>query len=89
MIISGRIITDGHSVELIIFNSPSEVVDSDERQLMVAEIDRYSQGVISRETRILALKSEVNDLLIESGQVARYKVDSKSSDSSNEMPLNE
>ena len=89
LIISGRILTDGHSVELIIFNSPSEVVDNDERQLMVAEIDRYSQGVISRETRILALKSEVNDLLVESGQEVRYKVDSKSSDSSNEMPLNE
>lgn len=87
LIISGRILADGHSVELIIFNSPSELVDGDERQLMVAEIDRYSQGVISRESRILALKSEVNDLLAESGQVTRYKVDSKSSDGSNEIPL--
>ncbi|HBO57759.1 MAG TPA: hypothetical protein DD622_04905 [Opitutae bacterium] len=89
LIISGRILADGHSVELIIFNSPSEIVDSDERQLMVAEIDRYSQGVISRESRILALKSEVNDLLAESGQVTRYKVDSKSSDRDNEVPLDD
>lgn len=89
LIISGRILADGHSVELIIFNSPSEIVDSDERQLMVAEIDRYSQGVISRESRILALKSEVNDLLAESGQVTRYKVDSKSSDRGNEVPLDD
>ena len=56
---------------------------------MVAEIDRYSQGVISRESRILALKSEVNDLLAESGQETRYKVDSKSSDKSNEIPLDD
>ena len=89
LIISGRILADGHSAELIIFNSPCELVDSDERQLMVAELDRYSQGVISRESRILDLKKEVNDLLVESGQVSRYKVDSKSNDSNNEMSLND
>ncbi|MFN8624158.1 MAG: PAS domain S-box protein, partial [Chloroflexota bacterium] len=36
------------------------------------ELRRWQAGTIGREERILALKSEVNDLLIESGRAPRY-----------------
>ncbi|MGB0263604.1 MAG: hypothetical protein ACPGCT_02200 [Opitutales bacterium] len=76
--ISGRKYVDSEGAELVLFNLPNSAEELSERQEILNELERYSKGLLRRETRILELKREVNQLLTGAGQTVRYQVDSVS-----------
>ena len=43
--------------------------------------ERFKKGIVRREGRVLELKGEVNQLLRQAGEPARYRVDSRTDDS--------
>lgn len=75
--ISGRKYVDREGAELVLFNLPNSAEELSERQEILNELERYSKGMLRRETRILELKTEVNQLLTGAGQAVRYRVDSE------------
>lgn len=63
----------------------------DKEELMEMEnarkdLDRFRRGMYRRESRILELKEEVNELLIASGQEGRYRVDRTMDDTRTPIP---
>ncbi|MGJ8652456.1 MAG: hypothetical protein ACSHX8_04225 [Opitutaceae bacterium] len=80
LLVSAYYIEDSNYVEAAFFrthvmNDPKTNVDE-----MAEELGRIRRGMIGREERVLALKSEVNELLKELDQPARYQVDKRSDD---------
>ena len=72
---------DTHMVEASFFVAPFSA-DKDLEQVDVArkDLDRFRRGMYRRETRILELKEEINEILKESGREPRYKFDQKTQD---------
>ena len=72
---------DTHMVEAAFLVAPFSADDHLE-QVDVArkDLDRFRRGMYRRETRILELKEEINEILKESGREPRYKFDQKTQD---------
>lgn len=67
---------DVHMVEAAFFISPTQ--DRKEMERMEnarKDLDRFRRGMYRRETRILELKEEVNEVLRENGKPGRYRTD--------------
>lgn len=72
---------DSHMVEAAFFVSPLSGREEVEKvDIARQDLDRFRRGMYRRETRILELKEEVNDILKEAGQEPRYRFDRKTQD---------
>lgn len=70
-----------HMVEAAFFASPREGSnDIEEVDIALKDLDRFRRGMYRRETRILELKEEVNEILKAAGKEARYRFDQKTED---------
>jgi hypothetical protein len=68
-----------HMVEASIFFVPtSDREEIEEVERAKKDLDRFRKGLYRRESRVLELKEEVNDLLRQSGRPARYQIDRSS-----------
>jgi hypothetical protein len=82
-IITTNYLPQAHMVEAsIFFARTSEREELEEVERAKKDLDRFCRGLYRRESRILELKEEINNLLRESGKLARYRVD-RSSDHTN------
>lgn len=81
-LISGIYYPDDHMVEAAFLvppiNNAERVSDLENAQ---KDLDRFRKGMFRRETRILELKEEVNQISKEAGLPARYQTDHSSNDS--------
>lgn len=70
-----------HMVEAAFFYSPCVGGDNVEQvDIARKDLDRFRRGIYRRETRILELKEEVNEILKAAGRKPRYKFDQKTQD---------
>lgn len=77
---------DTHMVEAALFVSPSAGGDNVEQvDIARGDLDRFRRGMYRRETRILELKEEVNEILKAAGREPRYKFDQKTQDTPNPL----
>lgn len=73
---------EAHMVEAAFFVSPlNRGEDVEQVDIARKDLDRFRRGMYRRETRILELKEEVNEILKNSGREPRYKFDQKTEDS--------
>jgi len=77
---SGIYLKEKRMIELALSHLPADGTMSRELEQMQGDLERFRQGMLRRESRILELKGEVNNLLTDSGASARYKVDDKTTD---------
>ncbi|WPJ95772.1 hypothetical protein SH580_20335 [Coraliomargarita algicola] len=86
-LISGQYFPKEHIVEAAFFVPPvknaERVADLEAAQ---KDLDRFRKGMFRRETRILELKEEVNNVCREAGFPMRYQTDNSSDDSKLELP---
>lgn len=84
---------DKHMVEAAFFANPdAPVEDSEEVDVSSKDLDRFRRGMYRRETRIIELKEEINEILKESGKEPRYGFDHRTKTSnfpSSKYPDNE
>lgn len=67
-----------HMVEAALFASPFKEGDNlEQMDIARKDLDRFRRGMYRRETRILELKEEVNEVLKAAGGQPRYKFDQK------------
>ncbi|PXA03951.1 hypothetical protein DDZ13_09950 [Coraliomargarita sinensis] len=79
--VSARYYRDAHMVEMAILVSPSvDREDLEDVDIARKDLDRFRRGMYRRETRILELKEEVNQILKDSGQEPRYRFDQNTED---------
>ena len=71
---------DQHMVEAAFFLNPSLATEGDEEDVTTKDLDRFRRGMYRRETRIIELKEEVNEILKGFGKKPRYGFDQKSKD---------
>jgi hypothetical protein len=65
-------------VEAAFFLNPSPAVQGGEEvDVTSKDLDRFRRGMYRRETRIIELKEEVNEILKEVGKKPRYGFDQK------------
>ena len=70
-----------HMVEAAFFVYPSSSTQDDEEvDITSKDLDRFRRGMYRRETRIIELKEEVNEILKEAGKEPRYGFDRKLED---------
>lgn len=70
-----------HMVEATFFVSPAQGrEDYEEAHIANRELDRFRRGMYRRETRILELKEEVNEILMSRGREARYRFNHRAED---------
>jgi hypothetical protein len=50
-------------------------VDITERQRAIEELTRFNRAAVNRETRMVELKKEINDLCARVGEAARYSLE--------------
>ena len=81
VLISGRYMPHLHLIEAAFFRLPRKAADLGEYERVMDDLERFKKGIVRREGRVLELKGEVNQLLREAGQPARYRVDSTTDDS--------
>ena len=81
LLISGRYIPHLHLIEAAFFRLPRQAAELGEYERVMDDLERFKKGIVRREGRVLELKGEVNQLLREVGQPARYRVDSMTDDS--------
>lgn len=77
---SGVYLPEEHAVEMVLICQPDSFTRLAELQETMDDLERFRKGMMRREKRILDLKSEVNELLVEAKQAPRYAIDSKTSD---------
>ena len=69
---------DQHMVEAAFLPSPEATVeDAEDVDITSKDLDRFRRGMYRRETRIIELKEEINDILKEAGKEPRYGFDLK------------
>ena len=81
LLISGRYMPHVHLIEAAFFRLPRKAADLGEYERVMDDLERFKKGIVRREGRVLELKGEVNQLLRETGQSPRYRVDSTTDDS--------
>jgi len=70
-----------HMAEVAFFALPREGgKDVEEVDIALQDLDRFRRGMYRRETRILELKEEVNEILKAAGREPRYRFDHKTKD---------
>ena len=74
LLISGHYIPQLHLVEAVFFRLPRKTLGDHER--LIEDLERFKKGIVRREDRVLELKAQVNEILQQAGQPARYQVDS-------------
>ena len=78
--LSGYYIERSRLVEIALLVSQHASHGSPDGRRVSRAMERVRRSMVHRESRILELKTEVNDLLRNADQPARYKVDVKSKD---------
>ena len=81
LLISGRYMPHLHLVEAAFFRVPRKATALAECERAMEDLERFKKGIVRRETRVLELKGEVNQLLAKARQPDRYQVDSATDDS--------
>lgn len=72
---------ESHMVEVAFFVAPlDECEEVEEVEIALKDLDRFRRGMYRRETRILELKEEMNQILKDAGKEPRYKFDQKTQD---------
>lgn len=74
LLISGRYLPQFHLVEAAFFRLPQKALHDHER--LIEDLERFKKGIVRRESRVLELKAQVNEILQQAGQPVRYQVDS-------------
>jgi len=74
LLISWHYIPQHHLVEAIFSRLPQKTLGEHER--LIEDLERFKKGIVRREDRVLELKAQVNEILQQAGQPARYQVDS-------------
>lgn len=79
--VSGVYLDELRLVELMLVPADREErQQASEQERVLGDMERVRRGMVQRENRILELKGEVNELLRQSQQPTRYKVDHLSDD---------
>ena len=81
LLISGRYLPHLHLVEAAFSLVPRKLSSLADHERVMNDLERFKKGIVLRENRVLELKGEVNQLLNEVHQPARYQVDSMTDDS--------
>ena len=81
LLISGRYLPHLHLVEAAFSLVPRKLSSLADHERVMNDLERFKKGIVRRENRVLELKGEVNQLLNEVHQPARYQVDSMTDDS--------
>ncbi len=81
LLISGRYMSHLHLVEAAFFRIPRKTSNLADYERVMDDLERFKQGIVRRENRVLELKGEVNQLLKQARQSQRYQVDSMTDDS--------
>jgi len=78
-----KYLSEAHMVEAAFFVSPHNLIerkDVEDVDIAHKDLDRFRRGMYRRETRILELKEEVNEILRATGREPRYRFDQKTQD---------
>jgi len=81
LLISGRYLPHLHLVEAAFSLVPRKLSSLADHERVMNDLERFKKGIVRRENRVLELKGEVNQLLNEVHQPARYQVDSTTDNS--------
>lgn len=81
LLISGRYMPHLHLVEAAFYRVPRKASKLADYERVMDDLERFKKGIVRRENRVLELKGEVNQLLKQARQPARYQVDSLTDDS--------
>jgi hypothetical protein len=81
LLISGRYMPELHLVEAAFYRVPQRASKLADYERVMDDLERFKQGIVRRENRVLELKGEVNQLLQQARQSQRYQVDSMTDDS--------
>lgn len=81
LFISGRYLPHLHVVEAAFSLLPQKPTELADYQRVMDDLERFQKGIVRRESRVLELKGEVNELLRQQKQSVRYQVDANSDDS--------
>lgn len=80
LLMSAYYLEESDRIEAAFFVANLEVEDSEDIEQISGDLERFRKGMVRREERILELKSEVNELLVEAQESPRYRVDANSDD---------
>jgi len=81
--LAANYLSELHKIEMaFLISYPNHQNDWQEVEDARQDLDRFRRGMYRRETRILELKKEVNQLLKASGEPPRYRSDLAEDDSS-------
>ncbi len=89
LFVSAYALEESNMIEAAFFLANQDGSDRQDVEQMVGDLERFRKGMIRREERILELKGEVNELLKESKQPVRYRVDDRSDDTRFSVKLEE
>ena len=78
--VSGSYIPAEHAMEVVFVDTSAGSIRHLDLQETMDDLERFRKGMMRREKRILDLKAEVNQLLIESEQLPRYEIDANTAD---------
>jgi PAS domain-containing protein len=81
LLVSGRYMPHLHLIEAAFFRVHRKAATLADYERVIDDLERFKKGIVRRESRVLELKGEVNQLLNQAGKPLRYQVDSTSDDS--------
>ncbi|MGC6455721.1 MAG: hypothetical protein ACON39_06190 [Coraliomargaritaceae bacterium] len=80
LLVSGVLLEAGTVAELTLAPDPVLSQSNPDLEEEIQELESYRKMMMRREARLLELKSEVNQLLVESSQAPRYAIDMETGD---------
>jgi hypothetical protein len=80
LLVNGWVLEEGSVVELVFVPDVGEVSSDHEFAERAEEMEVFRKMMMRRESRILELKSEVNQLMIELRRAPSYEIDSATTD---------